>query len=1146
MLKTVGALVAVLDRQGRIVSFNRTCEEVSGYTLAEVKGKCVWDFLLAAEEAESGKAVFAELQAGRFPNVYENYWVAKDGTRRLIHWSSSCLTDSFGAVQYVVATGIDVTERRRIEEALQVSEARFRALVQNSSDIITLFDGEGTVLYQSPSIERLLGYRPEERMGRNVFCDPIVHLDDLSAKRAFFETAKSRHGTPVTAEFRLRHADGSWRDIEAVAQSFLHDPGVAAVVANYRDVTDRRRAEAALRQQARLLHLSYDAIIVWRKDGGIEHWNRGAEQLYGFTESEALGRATHKLLKTIHPVPWLEIEAAMRKHGQWEGELRHYDRDGHELTVSARHQLVLGIDGIERILETNRDVTDRKRAEEALRESESRFHHLFEEDLSGDFLCTCEGRILVCNAAFADIFGFSSADAAAGRSVLALYIDPGERDSILATLRAQGKLAHYETWRKRRDGTPIYVVENLVGHFDDQGELYEIQGYVVDDTERKRAEEALREREAQYRELVQNANSAIVRWKVDGTVTFFNEYAQNFFGYEEDEIVGKDVRILVPEEDSSGEDLSGLVRDIVADPERFVNTINENVRRDGSRVWMAWTNKPILDENGHVLGILAVGTDITERKRAEEALAAAKTAAEAATEAKSRFLASMSHELRTPMNAILGMIDVALPKVKDPTAQDCLQTAKDSADLLLALLNDLLDSAKIESGKLELEAAPFSLRRMLDQTTRVLSVRASEKGLCYCCHVPEEIPDGVIGDRMRLQQVLLNLGSNAIKFTDRGDVEVVVRNLPHEGEACLEFAVRDTGIGIPPSAQARLFQPFQQADVSMTRRFGGTGLGLSISKSLVEIMGGRIRVESEVGKGSTFYFTVRLPLATGPLPELEPAASPPARALRQLRILLVEDNPANQKLATYILHDRGHVVEVAADGQEALRLAEQSRHDVILMDLQMPGMDGLEATAAIRNRDIGGSRVPIIAMTAHAMESDRQRCLDAGMDGYLSKPINAGETISLVESFACGTGPIPDVSSGTSKAAEALPPSGCVVFDPDEAQSRCFGNMNMVRSMIQHFYEEVENLLPQMREALAAGDLVRTGELAHRMKGTLIYLAAEPATQAAVAVERFEAGDGNPGEADPAVNSLERECLALKAVLIAHSLANKLARDESD
>jgi PAS domain S-box-containing protein len=397
--------------------------------------------------------------------------------------------------------------------------------------------------------------------------------------------------------------------------------------------------------------------------------------------------------------------------------------------------------------------------------------------------------------------------------------------------------------------------------------------------------------------------------------------------------------------------------------------------------------------------------DLIERKRSEDALVHAKAVAETANAAKSQFLANMSHELRTPMNAILGMIDVALPKATDPTVQDCLRTAKGSADLLLTLLNHVLDSAKIESGKLELESAPFSLRRMLDQITRVLSVQASEKGLSFYCRIPEKTPDAVLGDRTRTQQVLLNLAGNGIKFTEHGEVEIGLHASTSDGQAHLEFFVRDTGIGIPPERLEHIFEPFAQADASMTRRFGGTGLGLSIAKNLAEMMGGTIGVESQVGKGSTFYFTVRLPLTDEPPVDFEAPAVIPSTAPGPLRILLAEDNPANQKLATYLLQDRGHVVEIACDGHEAIALAERNRYDVILMDVQMPGMGGLEATTAIRRRENSNSRVPIIAMTAHAMKGDREVCLAAGMDGYLSKPVHSQELIGLVESLACNVWP---------------------------------------------------------------------------------------------------------------------------------------------
>ena len=294
--------------------------------------------------------------------------------------------------------------------------------------------------------------------------------------------------------------------------------------------------------------------------------------------------------------------------------------------------------------------------------------------------------------------------------------------------------------------------------------------------------------------------------------------------------------------------------------------------------------------------------------------------------------------------------------------------------------------------------------------------------------MPEETPDVVVGDRMRLQQILLNLAGNAIKFTERGEVEISLRALSQNGEACLEFAVRDTGIGISPATQERLFQPFAQTDASMARRFGGTGLGLAICKNLVEMMGGRIWVESQVGQGSTFCFTVRLPVAKELPADYELVVAP--TAVSNLRILLVEDNPANQKFATYVLVDRGHTVEIAGDGQEATHLTAQNRNDVILMDVQMPGINGLEATAAIRKREAGGSRVPIIAMTAHAMKGDRDRCLAAGMDGYLSKPIDAREIIALVESLATGA------VAALPAAIEPPRSPAAIVFDPQAALKR--------------------------------------------------------------------------------------------------------------
>jgi two-component system, sensor histidine kinase and response regulator len=571
---------------------------------------------------------------------------------------------------------------------------------------------------------------------------------------------------------------------------------------------------------------------------------------------------------------------------------------------------------------------------------------------------------------------------------------------------------------------------------------------------------------------------------------------------------------------------------------------------------------PFTDADGASL-IMEVGIDITERNRAERALKEAnetleqrviertsalaaaklgaeqaKSAAEEANKTKGQFLANISHELRTPMNAILGMIDLALQNQVDTNAKDFLQTAKESADLLLALLNDLLDCAKIESGKLELESAPFSLHRVLNQTTQVLAVRASEKGILFSCRIQPEVPDGLIGDQVRLRQILLNLAGNGVKFTNHGEVTVTVyADSQDEGAAHLRFEVQDTGIGIQHKELERIFQPFAQADPSTTRQYGGTGLGLAISASLVGMMGGQIWAESKPGKGSTFCFTVCLPLAKD-LPSEPEAADTLAKATTSLRILLVEDNPANQKLAAYILRARGHTVDIAGDGQRGLDMAQDDSYDVILMDVQMPSMDGLEATKAIRTREKGKRRVPIIAMTAHAMKGDRERCLAFGMDGYLSKPIDGYEMIALAEGLAARSASARSESDPALQSPSEDANTPAEVFDPELAMKRCLNSPTMLSDMVECFFNDIDCLFPQMHLALRKGDFAKVGSLGHRLKGTIIYLGAELAGEAALQVERFERIYGEQSEVEESVHTLERECEALKKALVVYNIKN--------
>ena len=500
---------------------------------------------------------------------------------------------------------------------------------------------------------------------------------------------------------------------------------------------------------------------------------------------------------------------------------------------------------------------------------------------------------------------------------------------------------------------------------------------------------------------------------------------------------------------------------------------------NGTKTWVSTTKAPLRNFVGEIIGTFGISRDITSRKLFEEAQESAREAAEAANQAKGDFLAHMSHEIRTPMNAILGLTDLVLATKLDETQRDYLTTVLASSESLLSIINQILDFSKIDAHKMELESIPFTFSTWVKDTLKALEFRANQKGVELVSMIHPEVPEEICGDPTRLRQVIVNLISNAIKFTDEGNVCVSVTSAEENQRIRLIFSVSDTGIGIPEDKIATIFEEFQQADSSTSRHFGGTGLGLSISARLVELMGGTISAESTEGTGSTFRFNVLVDHATEDQKRQLRADRNSQNTITinksSVRVLLAEDGLANQKLMVGLLERMGFAVHIANNGREAVELFSREPFDLVLMDVQMPEMDGLEASTLIRKFESKTDRtsVPIIAITAHASQADRKKCLDAGMDDFLSKPLRKHELLTTIKKYCDVNLPEPENQPESSPSEWSL----------KSALEAVDGDKDLLIIVINAFLGECDDLLQQMNKAIESNELPILRRAAHTIKG---------------------------------------------------------------
>ncbi len=615
------------------------------------------------------------------------------------------------------------------------------------------------------------------------------------------------------------------------------------------------------------------------------------------------------------------------------------------------------------------------------------FAHQVMATVGQGIVVSSEGwRFEYVNPAFARMVG-SRPEELIGRSMDEL-IHPHDLPILIQarSRRQAGETSSYEARLIRSDGCVFPVQVTGTPRWQD-GKFFGSIVAVTDLTERKRFEDELKKSEAENRLLLDSIPDSIFLLDKEGNFLDYRTPNSSILYAPAELFMGKNIHSIMPQ------DLVELTMN------------NLGLARQSGKMQVFEYQLPTNGEIKHFEArinlceggdFLALVRDVTERKRSDEMLWKAKEEAEAAAKAKSEFLANMSHEIRTPLNAVIGLTGLLLDTDLTHEQRNYLEIVRDSGDSLLSVINNILDFSKIDGGMMELEHSPFDLRRCIESTMDLMVTRAAEKGLVLKVVLDDQLPTMLVGDASRLRQVLANLLSNAVKFTDKGFVEVSVRgNAIPEGFE-LRFDVLDTGIGMPQDKLDRLFMPFSQIDSSITRRYGGTGLGLAISKRLVGMMGGRIWAKSNPGVGSTFTFTIKVKLpcmqpVQHEVKDLKPDIKPPIEGHFQqalpLSILLAEDNAVNQMVLLQMLRKIGYQADLASNGFDVLAALDRQAYDVILMDIQMPDMDGFEATRRILARFPKMKRPRIIALTAHALNGDRERCLEAGMDGYLSKPV---------------------------------------------------------------------------------------------------------------------------------------------------------------
>jgi PAS domain S-box-containing protein len=1007
----IGMALVALD--GRLMKLNSAFCDLIGYETDEA---LTLDFqtITHPDDLAAELDLLSRLIAGAIPSYrLEKRYIRRSGRIVWVRLSASLVLGSDGSPKHLIAQIQNLSAERDSEE-------RYRLLAESASDMVGLYSVEGRCLYMSPSSEKILGYPPEELVGTTVFeFMPPEEREPSGQAGARLQAAPL--GSTTTHLTRLRHKDGHFVHVEFAARIAAGEDGTPRIVAACRDVTARVEAQQALEERSEeliranaaaeqsaalvreaealfkgIFESSPDVNIVYDLAGNtfsLNTMNEAAERSLGTTAATARG----KELRDLFPPARAERAQRNMEEAIALGRGRHTAEErtafGEDVIYDVRIVPLHNAAGeARRVFVGKRDISELKRAEVAALQANMLMQTA--EKIAHMGYCTFElttEQVTWSN----ELWTMLELDPKHGPPSIDKLIDrrhPEDREEaarVLADAIASGAPDYENSYRLLLPSGDIRHILARGTIRRQAGTAVSVFGVLLDISELKRAEAQARESDLRYRLMAENATDIIVTSDLEGRTTFVSPSSVAVTGYTSEERMGHRPENITHPDDI--EELRATFRALRhGETGRCVRWRTWH-KTDRKWVWMESSPALLRDPTSQAAtGYLDVIRDITVQKAQEDALAGAKLAAEEAMHSKEHFLANMSHELRTPLNSIIGFSRLLDESVGlDPEDQRRVRMVHSAGLALHAVIDNVLDFSKLEADKLVLDCKPFDVAAFFTNTVSLLEPQAATRDVCLRVNVDPHLPAKLVGDSGRLRQILLNLLSNAVKFTQDGSVMTTVMLVDRQDcDAWLRVEVVDTGGGIPKDKLATLFNRFVQATASVSRHYGGTGLGLAISRQLVSLMGGEIGVTSELGTGSTFWFEITLPVADAHECSEHEVSVPPPLSLKGKSILVVDDVDLNRELMLAMLSKYGCEIELAEDGVEALKALEVQSFNLILMDCQMPVMDGFAATRAIRSQAGPAATMPIIALTASAQPEHLARCRAAGMNDHLTKPLN--------------------------------------------------------------------------------------------------------------------------------------------------------------